>query len=71
MKHIKRAATNPLQPNPSEYCVVDGKKKRKYASEIEAELSSPARELHQYICQHCNSWHNGKSSRPVPNELDF
>jgi len=62
MKHIKRSPSFPLLPNPAEYCIVGEKKKRKYYSQIEAELSSPARSLEQYICEFCGYWHNGKSS---------
>lgn len=62
MKHKKRGATNPLVPNKSEYCYVGGKKKRKYATQFDAELSAPTKTLQQYICAFCGSWHNGNSS---------
>lgn len=61
MKHKKRGATTPLEPNPSDYCLVDDKKKRKYATQLDAELSKPAKDLQQYICEYCGCWHNGKS----------
>jgi len=63
MKHKKQGPANPLIPNESEYCVVDGKKKRKYDSRLDAELFAPAPDLHQYICEFCGQWHNGNSSR--------
>ena len=63
MKHIKRSPAFPLEPNPAQYCLVGEKKKRKYPTQLEAELSSPAKELQQYVCEFCGSWHNGKSSR--------
>lgn len=63
MKHKKRSATNPLVPNALEYCAVDGKKKRKYATQLDAELSAPVPTLQQYICEQCGFWHNGNSSR--------
>lgn len=63
MKHKKRSATNPLEPNNAEYCLVNDKKKRKYATQLDAELAAPVRELQQYICEYCGYWHNGKSSR--------
>jgi len=66
MKHKKRSPSFPLEPNKAEYCSVGGKKKRKYTSQLDAELSSPARELQQYICEYCGFWHNGSSSRPSP-----
>lgn len=62
MKHKKRSAANPLIPNEAEYCTVDGKRKRKYDSQIDAELSAPTRELQQYLCTVCGYWHNGNSS---------
>ena len=62
MKHKKRSPTNPLIPNESEYCLVDGKKKRKYATQLDAELNAPVKELQQYVCEHCGQWHNGNSS---------
>lgn len=65
MKHKKRGPANPLEPNPNEYCLAGGKKKRKYADEIEAELSSPSPELAQYVCPHCGYWHNGRSTAPA------
>jgi rubrerythrin len=64
MKHPKRSPAFPLQPNTSEYCLVGSKKKRKYETELEAELNSPAKGLQQYICEYCGFWHNGKSSLP-------
>lgn len=62
MKHKKRSATNPLVPNKAEYCYVGGKKKRKYNTQLDAELSAPTRELQQYVCDFCGYWHNGNSS---------
>jgi len=62
MKHIKRSPAFPLEPNPSEYCKIGGKKKRKYATQLDAELSAPVKELQQYICEFCHYWHNGTSS---------
>lgn len=65
MKHVKRSPAFPLLPNEADYCHVGGKKKRKYATEIDAELSAPVKELQQYVCEICGFWHNGTSSRPV------
>lgn len=62
MKHKKRSPAFPLMPNEAEYCVVGGKKKRKYAAQLDAELSAPAKDLQQYICKFCQHWHNGTSS---------
>lgn len=62
MKHKKRSATHPLLPNESVYCTVDGKKKRKYTDEVDAEVHAPSRELQQYVCKTCGYWHNGSSS---------
>lgn len=59
MKHPKRGPTNPLLPNDSEYCTVGGKKKRRYKTRLDAELSAPVSELQQYVCPHCGTWHNG------------
>lgn len=61
MKHIKRSAAFPLVPNEAEYCIVGTKKKRKYPTQLDAELNAPAKDLQQYICEYCGSWHNGKS----------
>lgn len=63
MKHKKRSAAFPLQPNEAEYCNIDGKKKRKYATDIDAELARPAPDLGQYVCPTCGYWHNGSSDR--------
>lgn len=63
MKHKKRSATNPLIPNSNEYCYVDDKKKRKYASQLDAEISAPTKSLQQYVCAFCGYWHNGNSSK--------
>jgi len=63
VKHVKRSPAFPLLPNPAQYCLVGDKKKRKYPTQLEAELSSPAKELDQYVCEFCGFWHNGKSSR--------
>lgn len=63
MKHKKRSATNPLVPNKNEYCYVGGKKKRKYATQLDAELSAPTPSLQQYVCEYCLYWHNGNSNR--------
>jgi rubrerythrin len=65
MKHKKRSATFPLLPNDNEYCIIDNKKKRKYTSQLEAELSAPAKDLQQYICPFCGFWHNGTNSLPI------
>lgn len=62
MKHKKRSATHPLIPNKAEYCYVGDKKKRKYPTQLDAELSSPAKNLQQYICDYCGFWHNGNGS---------
>lgn len=62
MKHKKRSAMNPLLPNAAEYCFVGGKKKRKYASQLDAELAAPSKQLQQYICEYCATWHNGNGS---------
>lgn len=61
MKHVKRSATHPLIPNEAEYCIVGSKKKRKYTTQLDAELNAPAKDLQQYICEFCGYWHNGKS----------
>jgi rubrerythrin len=63
VKHPKRSPAFPLLPNPALFCLVGEKRKRKYPTRLEAELSSPAKELDQYICEFCGFWHNGKSSR--------
>lgn len=65
MKHKKRSPSFPLLPNETEYCIVGDKKKRKYETELDAELSAPSRELQQYVCEFCGHWHNGSSSRPT------
>jgi hypothetical protein len=61
MKHPKRSPAFPLQPNPATFCIVGEKKKRKYATQLDAELSSPSKDLDQYICEFCGTWHNGQS----------
>lgn len=61
-KHKKRTAAFPLEPLKQDYCVIDGKTKRKYATQLDAELNSPSRDLQQYICPTCGTWHNGSSS---------
>lgn len=61
MKHKKRSPAFPLLPNDSEYCVVGGKKKRKYETQLDAELTAPTKELQQYVCEFCGFWHNGTS----------
>jgi len=66
VKHPKRSPAFPLQPNPALYCLVGDKKKRKYKTQLDAELSSPAKELQQYVCEFCGFWHNGASSRKQP-----
>lgn len=63
MKHKKRSPAFPLVPNESEFCIVGDKKKRKYETELDAELSAPVKELQQYVCEFCGHWHNGASSR--------
>jgi hypothetical protein len=64
MKHKKRSPAFPLLPNEAEYCVVGDKKKRKYETELDAELSAPSKELQQYVCEFCGHWHNGTGSPP-------
>lgn len=66
MKHKKRSPAYPLLPNESEYCWVGEKKKRKYATQLDAELASPARQLQQYVCELCGYWHNGASRDDTP-----
>ncbi len=61
MKHVKRSPAFPLLPNPAEYCLVGDKKKRKYPTQLDAELAAPAKTLQQYICEYCGTWHNGNS----------
>lgn len=61
MKHKKRSPAFPLEVNPVDYCVIDGKTKRKYPSQLDAELQAPVRELQQYVCEVCGMWHNGGS----------
>lgn len=61
MKHKKRSAAYPLVPNKAEYCLVGDKKKRKYETQLDAELAAPNKTLHQYICPFCGYWHNGNS----------
>ena len=63
MKHIKRSPAFPLVPNPSEYCLVGDKRKRKYVTQLDAELSAPTKQLQQYVCEYCGFWHNGTSGR--------
>lgn len=62
MKHVKRSPAFPLELNKAEYCLVGEKRKRKYPAQLDAELSSPAKELQQYVCEFCGYWHNGASS---------
>lgn len=61
MKHKKRSAAYPLQPNPNDYCIVDEKLKKKYRTEIDAALNAPKQTLTQYVCEFCGFWHNGTS----------
>lgn len=63
MKHKKRSPGFPLELNPAEYCKVDGKTKRKYKTQLDAELNAPTKDLQQYVCEHCGTWHNGSGSR--------
>lgn len=63
MKHKKKSPAFPLQLNEAEYCHAGGKKKRKYPTELDAELSAPAPHLSQYICEYCGYWHNGASNQ--------
>jgi len=63
MKHKKKSPAFPLQPAESEYCAAGGKKKRKYATQLDAELSAPAPGLSQYVCEFCGFWHNGTSDK--------
>lgn len=62
MKHKKRSPAFPLELNQSDYCLVDEKRKRKYLTELDAELNAPAKGLQQYVCEYCGSWHNGTAS---------
>jgi len=61
MKHVKRSPAFPLQPNNAEYCLVGEKKKRKYKTQLDAELSAPSKNVQQYVCEFCGTWHNGTS----------
>lgn len=61
MKHKKRGPAYPLIPNEAEYCIVGEKKKRKYATQLDAELSAPSKDLQQYVCEFCGYWHNGST----------
>ncbi len=58
---VKRSPSFPLQLNKADYCLVGEKKKRKYKTQLDAELSAPAKELQQYVCEFCGFWHNGTS----------
>lgn len=62
MKHVKRSPAFPLLPNETDYCLVGGKRKKKYKTQLDAELSAPAKGLSQYVCEYCGYWHNGTSS---------
>jgi hypothetical protein len=62
MKHKKRSPSFPLEPSPEEYCFASGKRKKKYDTQLDAELNAPVRTLQQYVCEFCGHWHNGKSS---------
>jgi hypothetical protein len=62
MKHPKHSPAFPLVPNAAEYCIVGNKKKRKYSTQLDAELSAPVKELQQYVCAFCGFWHNGTST---------
>lgn len=64
MKHKKRSAGFPLELNPEDYCWVDEKQKRKYPTELDAELAAPTKDLQQYVCEYCGYWHNGNTSLP-------
>ncbi len=59
MKHVKRSPAFPLLPSPTGYCLVGENKKRKYRTQLDAELSAPIKELQQYVCEFCGTWHNG------------
>lgn len=61
MKHKKRSPAFPLEPSKSEFCHVGDKEKRKYATQLDAELNAPVKELQQYVCEFCGYWHNGNS----------
>lgn len=63
MKHVKRSPAFPLVPNDGDYCLVGEKKKRKYKTELDAEISAPAKGLQQYVCEFCGYWHNGTSRK--------
>jgi len=52
-------------PNDSEYCLVGDKKKRKYETQLDAELSAPSKDVQQYVCEFCGTWHNGTSSYEI------
>lgn len=58
MKHKKRSPAFPLELNRADYCLVGEKKKRKYKTQVDAELSAPAPDLQQYVCEFCGFWHN-------------
>lgn len=62
MKHKKRSPNYPTALNPAGYCYANDKKKRKYASKLDAELFAPSKNLQQYICNYCGHWHNGTPS---------
>lgn len=68
MKHKKRSPANPLAENPAHYCYVDGKKKRKYPTKLDAELFAPSKDLQQYVCEYCGFWHNGNGKKSVATE---
>jgi len=65
MKHKKRSPAFPLEMNPADYCLVGEKEKRKYATQLDAELSAPAPKLQQYICEFCGSWRNATKDTPT------
>ena len=62
MKHKKRGAGTELLLNLAEYCRAEEKLKKKYISELDAELNAPSPSLNQYKCEFCRMWHNGNGS---------
>jgi hypothetical protein len=65
MKHKKRSANFPTVSNQAGYCYANDKKKRKYATKLDAELFAPSKNLQQYVCEYCEYWHNGTPSARI------
>jgi len=63
LKHKKRSPAYPLLPLPDQYCRVNDKLKKKYATQLDAELNAPVTGLQQYICEYCGYWHNGSRNQ--------